>query len=120
MGPPAGSSQQNRRSNTDSKNLQGMIPGQPESRDGSSAPPSYTRGQTFPGNQAQPPGGNPLPAAVGTQGQGPNYRGGPPQRDQYGNTGGGEQGRSTPPPQPAGQDVAEAYKELRKSRLYFG
>ncbi|EPE25891.1 hypothetical protein GLAREA_01803 [Glarea lozoyensis ATCC 20868] len=113
MGPPAGSSQQNRRSNTDSKSLQGMNPGQPESREGGSNPPGYSRGSTFPGNQPPPPGLSPLPSAVGTQGQGPNYRGGPPQRDQYGNTGGGEQGRSTPPPQPPGQDVAEAYKELQ-------
>jgi hypothetical protein len=96
-----------------------MIPGQPESRDGSGAPPGYSRGQTFSGNQPPTPGLSPLPSAVGTQGQGPNYRGGPIQRDQYGNTGGGEQGRSTPPPQPVGQDVAEAYKELRKFGFYI-
>lgn len=108
MAPPAGASQQNRRS-ADPKQTMQSGPGQPESRDG--PPPSYTRGQSFPGNQPPTPGLSPLPSSVGNQG--PNYRGGPPQRDQYGATGGGEQGRSTPPPAPPGQDVTEAYRELQ-------
>ncbi|KAG9234844.1 hypothetical protein BJ875DRAFT_375542, partial [Amylocarpus encephaloides] len=107
MAPPTGNSNQNRRS-ADPKS--GLPSG---SQSGDSAPPGYPRGQpqSFSGNP--PPSLSPLPSAVGTQGQGPNYRGGPPQRDQYGAAGGGEQGRSTPPPQPAGQDVGEAYKELQ-------
>ncbi|RDL40446.1 Uncharacterized protein BP5553_00425 [Venustampulla echinocandica] len=105
MAPPPGASQQNRRS-ADPKQMQGPL--QPESRD---APPSYTRGQTFPGPQPPTPGLSPLPPSGNAQG--PNYRGGPPQREQYGNSGGGEQGRSTPPPQPPGSEVAEAYKELQ-------
>lgn len=108
MAPPTGASQQNRRS-ADPKSMQGLQ-GQAETRE---APPSYTRGQTFPGNQPPTPGLSPLPPPGNSQG--PNYRGGPPQRDQYGAAAGsGEQGRSTPPPQPPGPDVADAYKELRK------
>ncbi|KAF4637895.1 hypothetical protein G7Y89_g168 [Cudoniella acicularis] len=111
MAPSAGASQQNRRSADPKQTMQG-VPGQPESRN--EPPPSYTRGQTFPGNQQPPtPGLSPLPPSVGNT-QGPNYRGGPLQRDQYGGAAaGGEQGRNTPPPAPPGQDVSELYKELQ-------
>ncbi|RFU31970.1 hypothetical protein B7463_g4350, partial [Scytalidium lignicola] len=46
-----------------------------------------------------------------------NYQGGPPQREQFGSNGSGEQGRNTPPPAPD-REVNEAYKELLKG-LYF-
>jgi hypothetical protein len=112
MAPPTGASQQNRRSADPKQTLQGAQgQGQPEPQPG--PPPNYSRGQSFPGNQPPTPGLSPMPSSVSTQGS--TYRGGPPQRaDQYGPPAAGEQGRSTPPPQPAGQDVAEAYKELRK------
>ncbi|RDW60042.1 hypothetical protein BP5796_11648 [Coleophoma crateriformis] len=54
-----------------------------------------------------------------------NYRGGPPQREQFGASGAaGEQGRNTPPPGPADQNVADAFKELSQKYkkvkgLYF-
>ncbi|CAG8970842.1 hypothetical protein HYALB_00000819 [Hymenoscyphus albidus] len=103
MAPTSGASHQNRRS-ADPKSIQ-VPQGQGETRD---APPTYTRGQNYPSNQPPTPGLGPPSSS-----QGPNYRGGPPQRDQYGTaTPSGEQGRSTPPPQP-GPDVADAYKELQ-------
>jgi hypothetical protein len=115
MAPPTGASQQNRRSADPKQSLQGAQ-GQPEAREGPPGPPpNYGRGPSFQGNQPTPPGLSPLPSSVGTQGS--IYRGGPPQRDQYGPAAPGEQGRNTPPPQPASQDVADAYKELRKSHL---
>lgn len=105
MAPPTGASQQNRRTADPKQTLQ-TAQGQGEARDG--PPPSYQ--QQFPRAQPPTPGASPLPPPVGQQG--PNYRGGPPQRDQYGPTGGGEQGRSTPPPAPGERDVNDAYKEL--------
>ena len=109
MAPPTGASQQSRRSADAKQTLQGN-PGPPDSRDG--APPGYQ--QRFPGGSTPTagPGTSPIPPALGSQG--PNYRGGPPQREQYGPSGGGEQGRSTPPPAPGDRDVNDAYKELRK------
>jgi hypothetical protein len=105
---PSSSTQQNRRS-TDSKQLiQAMA--QSDSRD----PPAYRQQQQFNSSQpSQPSGLSPMPPAS----QGQNYRGGPPQRDQYNPSGGGEQGRSTPPPAPGDRDVNEAYKELRRCFL---
>ena len=116
MAPPTGASQQNRRSADPKQTLQGaQAQGQPEPQQG--PPPNYSRGQSYTGNQPPTPGLSPMPSSVSTQGSA--YRGGPPQRaDQYGPQAAGEQGRSTPPPQPAGQDVAEAYKELRKLQKY--
>ncbi|KAL5326745.1 hypothetical protein ACEPPN_004434 [Leptodophora sp. 'Broadleaf-Isolate-01'] len=114
MAPPGGASA-NRRTG-DSKTLP-PGQGQPESRDG--PPPNYSRGQ-FSGTQAPAPAMNTLPAGSA---QGPGYRGGPPQRE-YSSTGGGEQGRSTPPPAPGERDVTEMYKELmtkykKVKGLYF-
>jgi hypothetical protein len=106
MAPPAGASQPNRRP-TDQKQAMQVGQGQQESRDG--PPPNYSR-QQFPGNQPPTPGLTP-------GAQGPNYRGGPPQREQYAPPGTGEQGRSTPPPAPSEQDVNNAYKELCKFQL---
>jgi hypothetical protein len=103
MAPPTGASQQNRRSGDPKQTLPTAQQG--ESRE---PPPSYQ--QQFPRAQPPTPGASPLPPPVGQQG--PNYRGGPPQREQYGPTGGGEQGRSTPPPAPGERDVNDAYKEL--------
>jgi hypothetical protein len=104
MAPPPGASQQTRRSADPKQTLgrEGSVQGQGD------PPPSYN--QQFPRNQPPTPGASPLPPPVGQQG--PGYRGGPPQRDQYGPTGGGEQGRSTPPPVPGERDVNDAYKEL--------
>ncbi|KAE9379324.1 hypothetical protein N431DRAFT_397594 [Stipitochalara longipes BDJ] len=120
MAPPP--PQQSRRTGESKQPLpgNGQGQGQPESREG--PPPGYSRGQ-FPANAQPPtPGLTPTTSVVGTQG--PNYRGGPPQRDQYGPQGGGEQGRSTPPPAPAERDVNDAYKELltkykKVKGLYF-
>ncbi|KAH7360728.1 hypothetical protein BKA65DRAFT_191534 [Rhexocercosporidium sp. MPI-PUGE-AT-0058] len=114
MPPPSGASASRRTG--DSKPLP-PGQGQPESRDG--PPPNYSRGQ-FPGTQAPAPAMNTLPAGST---QGPGYRGGPPQRE-YSSTGGGEQGRSTPPPAPGDRDVTEMYKELmtkykKVKGLYF-
>jgi hypothetical protein len=106
MAPPTGASQPNRRPADPKQSAPGQS--QPESQN-NGPPPNYSRGQ-FPNNQPPAAGMNPLPAPVGPPG--PNYRGGPPQRDQYGATGGGEQGRSTPPPAPGDRDVNDAYKEL--------
>ena len=117
MAPPPSGSQQGRRPGDSKQTLpgngQGQGQGQPESREG--PPPTYTRGQ-FPNAQPPTPGLTPVPPPVGAQG--PNYRGGPPQRDQYGPQGGGDQGRSTPPPAPADRDVNDAYKELCKSKCH--
>jgi hypothetical protein len=105
MAPPTPvTSQQNRRSADPKQTVQG-VQGQQEPREG---PPTYRQSPSF--NQPSAPG---LAApAVGSSG--PNYRGGPPQRDQYGATGSGEQGRSTPPPAPGDRDLNDAYKELCK------
>ena len=104
MPPPTGASQPTRRSADPKQTLgrEGSTQGQGD------PPPSYNL--QFPRAQPPTPGASPLPPPVGQQG--PNYRGGPPQRDQYGPTGGGEQGRSTPPPAPGERDVNDAYKEL--------
>lgn len=113
MAPPTGASQQSRRSVDPKQALQGSS-GPQDSRDGPS--PGYR--QQFPGNSTPTtgPGQSPVPQGAGNQG--PNYRGGPPQRDQFGPAGGGEQGRSTPPPPAMGErDVNDAYKELCKSKL---
>lgn len=111
MPPPAGASA-NRRPGDPKQALQGAQgqgQGQPESRDGP-PPPTYSRGQ-FPGNNQPPtPGLSPLPPPPGGP-QGPNYRGGPPQREQFGNAGGGETGRSTPP-LANDRNTDELYKEL--------
>ena len=102
--PPTGASQQNRRSADSKQTLQ--MQAASDARVG--PPPGYR--QQLPGSQPTAPGLSPLPAPVGNQG--PNYRGGPPQREQYNAPGTGEQGRSTPPPAPAERDVNDAYKEL--------
>lgn len=110
MAPPPSGTQQGRRAGDSKQPLpgNGQGQGQQESREG--PPPGYTRGQ-FPSNTQPPtPGLTPTTSVVGTQG--PNYRGGPPQRDQYGPQGGGDQGRSTPPPALTDRDVNEQYKEL--------
>jgi hypothetical protein len=117
MAPPPVGAQQGRRAGDSKQTLpgnSGQGQGQPESRDG--PPPNYTRGQ-FPNTQPPTPGLTTLPSVVGAQG--PNYRGGPPQRDQYGPTGGGDQGRNTPPPAPGDRDVNDAYKELRKLECHY-
>jgi hypothetical protein len=111
MAPPSGT-QQGRRAGDSKQPLPGNGQGQPEAREG--PPPTYTRGQFPPNTQPPTPGLTPTASVVGAQG--PNYRGGPPQRDQYGPQGGGDQGRSTPPPAPADRDVNDAYKELCKSK----
>ncbi|PQE14551.1 S-adenosylmethionine-dependent methyltransferase protein [Rutstroemia sp. NJR-2017a WRK4] len=109
------STQQNRRSADSRQIIQAMA--QSEGRD----PPAYRQQQQLNSSQpSQPSGLSPLPPAS----QGQNYRGGPPQRDQYNPSGGGEQGRSTPPPAPGDRDVNEAYKELlqkykKVKGLYF-
>ncbi|TVY43623.1 hypothetical protein LOCC1_G005096 [Lachnellula occidentalis] len=112
MAPPTGASQQNRRSADPKQSMQGPQ-GQPESRESPQGPPpNYSRIPSFQGNnQPAAPGLSPMPSSVSAQGS--TYRGGPPQRDQYGPTAPGEQGRSTPPPQPASQDVEALYKELQ-------
>ena len=118
MPPPTGTSQQNRRSVDPKQSLQAAqgVQGQAEAREGAPGPPpNYSRGSSFQGNQPTTPGLSPMPSSSGTQGS--TYRGGPPQRDQYGPAAPGEQGRSTPPPQPASQDVGDAYKELRMLHL---
>ncbi|TVY36185.1 hypothetical protein LSUB1_G007213 [Lachnellula subtilissima] len=110
MAPPTGASQQNRRSADPKQSMQGPQ-GQPESREG--PPPNYSsRVPSFQGNnQPATPGLSPMPSTASAQGS--TYGGGPPQRDRYGPAAPGEQGRSTPPPQPASQDVEAAYKELQ-------
>ena len=102
--PPPGTSQQNRRTTDPKQTMQGTQ-GQQGQQDG--PPPTYRQSSSF--NQSSAPG-----LAAQGAGSGPNYRGGPPQRDQYGAVGGGEQGRSTPPPAPGDRDVNDAYKELCK------
>ncbi|QSZ30652.1 hypothetical protein DSL72_000210 [Monilinia vaccinii-corymbosi] len=116
MAPQSTTAQQNRRS-ADSKQILQAQMAQSDGRD----PPAYRQQQQAPSNSNnQPPATSPLPP----QGQGPNYRGGPPQREQYNPSGGGELGRSTPPPAPGDRDVNEAYKELSQKYkkvkgLYF-
>ncbi|TVY55569.1 hypothetical protein LCER1_G004005 [Lachnellula cervina] len=112
MAPPTGASQQNRRS-ADPKQSMQVPQGQPEPREGPQGPPpNYSRGPSFQGNnQPATPGLSPMPSSVSVQGS--TYGGGAPQRDRYGLAAPGEQGRSTPPPQPASQDVEAAYKELQ-------
>ncbi|RAL65001.1 hypothetical protein DID88_001591 [Monilinia fructigena] len=113
---PSTATQQNRRSADSKQTLQAQM-AQSDGRD----PPAYRQQQQPPStNSSQPPATSPLPP----QGQGPNYRGGPPQREQFNPAGGGEQGRSTPPPAPGDRDVNEAYKELlqkykKVKGLYF-
>ncbi|KAB8296900.1 hypothetical protein EYC80_002309 [Monilinia laxa] len=108
--------QQNRRSADSKQTLQAQM-AQSDGRD----PPAYRQQQqALSTNSSQPPAASPLLP----QGQGPNYRGGPPQREQFNPAGGGEQGRSTPPPAPGDRDVNEAYKELlqkykKVKGLYF-
>jgi hypothetical protein len=109
MAPPTGAS--NRRSaDPKQQGAQGQGQGPPE------PPPNYSRGQ-FANTQPPTPGLTPASTPSGAP-PGPNYRGGPPQREQSG-VGGGEQGRNTPPP-PApgagGQDIHELYKEICKAR----
>ncbi len=118
MAPPSTGSS-NRRSADPKQTLQGAQvqgqgqgqgQGQTEQRDAS---PNYSRGQ-FPNNQPPAPAMNPVPPPPpGAPPPGPNYRGGPPQRE-YSGVGGGEQGRSTPPPVSGDRDVQELYKELCK------
>ncbi|KAH8815877.1 hypothetical protein F5884DRAFT_818084 [Xylogone sp. PMI_703] len=84
---------------------------QPQS-DNRGPPPEYRREPPTPG----------LPTGVSGS-RGSTYQGGPPQRDQFGPNGGGEQGRNTPPPAPD-RDVNDAYKELlqkykKVKGLYF-
>lgn len=116
MAPQSTTTQQNRRSADSKQTLQAQM-AQSDGRD----PPAYRQQQQTPNNNNnQPQATSPLPP----QGQGPNYRGGPPQRDQYNPSGSGEQGRSTPPPQPGDRDVNEAYRELQQKYkkvkgLYF-
>ncbi|TGO67377.1 hypothetical protein BOTNAR_0043g00090 [Botryotinia narcissicola] len=116
MAPQSTTTQQNRRSADSKQTLQTQM-AQSDGRD----PPAYRQQQSGPSNNNnQPPATSPLPP----QNQGPNYRGGPLQREQYNPSGGGDQGRSTPPPAPADRDVNEAYKELlqkykKVKGLYF-
>jgi len=114
MPPPSGTSAGRR---TGDPKAQAASQGQPESRDG--PPPNYSRGQ-FSSTQASAPAMGSLPTGSA---QGPGYRGGPPQRE-YSSTGGGEQGRSTPPPAPGDQQVTDMYRELmakykKVKGLYF-
>jgi hypothetical protein len=100
MAPAPGTSQQPRRAADPKQAMQGNQ-GQPDLRDG-----NYR--QPFAGNSTPTTAlsTSPLPTAPG-----PDYRGGPPQREQFGPTAGGERGRSTPPL--AGErDVNDAYKEI--------
>lgn len=109
MAPQSTTAQQNRRSADSKQTLQAQM-AQSDGRD----PPAYRQQQqASSNNNNQPPATSPLPP----QAQGPNYRGGPPQREQYNPSGSGEQGRSTPPPAPGDRDVNEAYKELCKFYL---
>ncbi|CZS99778.1 uncharacterized protein RAG0_08103 [Rhynchosporium agropyri] len=114
MAPPSGVS----RRTGDSKSL---LPGQgqPESRDG--PPSNYSRGH-FSNTQAPAPATNTLPAGSA---QGPGYRGGPLQREYSSiSAGGGEQGRSTPPPTTGDREISDGHKELmtkykKVKSLYF-
>ena len=111
--PPTGTSQPSRRNDAKQALQAGQASSDPRA-DG--APPGYQPRGFPPGGSSTPtagPGQSPIPPIVGSNPQGPNYRGGPPQREQYVPPGAGEQGRSTPPPA-AERDVNEAYKELRK------
>jgi len=111
--PPTGASQASRR-NDPKQALQG---GQAPSDSRTEGPPPGYQPRGFPpGGNSTPtagPGQSPIPPIVGSNPQGPNYRGGPPQREQYAPPGGGDQGRSTPPPA-LERDVNDAYKELCK------
>ncbi|OWP00730.1 hypothetical protein B2J93_8421 [Marssonina coronariae] len=114
---PSGGSSGNRRAGDPKQTTQGAPGGQPESRDG--APPNHSRGQ-FSGNQPHTAGMGPVPSSSVS---GPGYRGGLPQRE-YSGTGGGEQGRSTPPPAGGDRDLPELYKDLmnkykKVKGLYF-
>jgi hypothetical protein len=101
MAPP-GTSQQPRRTADPKQAMQGN-PGAPDSRDGA----NYR--QQFAGNSTPTtvPAASPLPTVGGN-----DYRGGPPQREQFAGPG-GERGRSTPPPATE-RDVNDAYKEICK------
>lgn len=103
----------NRRSADPKQTLQGA---QGQGQGPAEPPPNYSRGQ-FANNQPPTPGVTSASAPSGGP-PGPNYRGGPPQREQSG-VGGGEQGRNTPPP-PATQDIHELYKEICKALLLRG
>lgn len=106
MAPQSTTTQQNRRSAESKQTLQAQM-AQSDGRD----LPAYRQQHQASGNnnnQLQAP--SPLPP----QGQSPNYRGGPPQREQYNPSGSGEQGRNTPPPTLGDRDVNEAHKELRE------
>lgn len=111
--PQSGASQPTSRREPRQQPSQGGA-GQAESRDG--PPPNYSR-QAFPGNSGQqiPSSAHPsLPA------NNANYRGGPPQREASQITGGGDQGRSTPPPSATGErSVDDNYKDLRMSIVCF-
>jgi hypothetical protein len=102
MSMPASAGISQTRKAADPKQAMQGLPGPPDG-----APPNY-----------RPPfTGNPTPTTIPSTstlpaGQGTDYRGGPPQREQFGATG-GERGRSTPPPPPAVErDVNDAYKEI--------
>ncbi|KAK6601821.1 hypothetical protein H4I96_07162 [Botrytis cinerea] len=116
MAPQSTTTQQNRRSADSKQTLQTQM-AQSDGRD----PPAYRQQPGPSNNNSQTPATSPLPP----QNQGPNYRGGPLQREQYNPSGGGDQGRSTPPPPaPGDRDVNEAYKELlqkykKVKGLYF-
>ena len=102
---PGGTSQQPRRTADPKQPMQGN-PAQPDARD------SANYRQPFTGNSTPTtaPSTSPLPAGPGN-----DYRGGPPQREQFSGGSGGERGRSTPPPA-AERDVNDAYKEIRECR----
>lgn len=93
---PGRAGQQTRRPGEQEQNA----PSAPGQQDGRGPPPEYRR----------------EPSTPGLAPRGPNYQGGPPQRDQFGPNGGGDQGRNTPPPAPD-RDINDAYKEL--CRLQF-
>lgn len=97
--PPANQGSQQRRSADAKQTLQT----QPDTREGQ----SFQQQQQY-RNQPTTPAISPHPSNVSSQ----NYRGGPPQRDQYGASGGGDQGRHTPPPASSEQNVADAFKDL--------
>ncbi|KAG9247617.1 hypothetical protein BJ878DRAFT_414479 [Calycina marina] len=122
---PTGASQSGRRNETKQTLQGGQAPS--DSRAEAALPGYQPRGFPSGGNSTPTagPGQSPIPPVVGTNPQGPNYRGGPPQREPtiY-SGGGGDQGRSTPPPNAPQERDGEMYKELlqkykKVKGLYF-
>lgn len=103
---PGGTSQQPRRT-ADPKQAMQANSSQSDARDGANYRQPFTGSST----PTTVPSTSPLPTGPGNE-----YRGGPPQREQFTGGSGGERGRSTPPPA-AERDVNDAYKEIRECRL---